>query len=221
MRPRGLDLFAGAGGCSVGYHRAGFDMWGVDLYFHKDYPYRLTVADALDVLTDADFLALFDFIHASPPCQEHTRAKHLRAAQGKEVRDDAKDLIAPVRAALVAWGGAYVIENVADAPIRPDVVLCGSAFGLKVRRHRWFESNVPLGLQPGCRHAEQGRPVGVYGSAADDIPQGGRTARTVKEAGEVMGTEWITRWADQVEAVPPAFTEWIGTQLIDGLKDAA
>jgi DNA (cytosine-5)-methyltransferase 1 len=197
-------------------------VWGVDVYYHKDYPYRLTVADALDVLQDKAFLDLFEVIHASPPCQEHTRAKHLRAAQGKVVREDAQDLVVPVRAALIeGWRGPYVIENVEGAPIRSDALLCGSAFGLKVRRHRCFETNVPLGLQLGCRHAEQGRPVGVYGSAADDIPAGGRTARTVKEAGEAMGTEWITRWADQVEAVPPAYTQFIGEQLLTQVRQVA
>lgn len=197
-----LDLFCGAGGCSVGYARAGFEVWGVDREYHRDYPYRMLVADAIDVLHDDAFLGLFDAIHASPPRQENTRAKHLRDAQGKTVKEHGADLIGPVRDALQAWGGAYVIENVPGAPMRHDLVLCGSSFGLAVRRHRVFESNVSLGLNPPCNHEAQGRPVGVYGSMDDAIPNGGRTARTISEASTAMGIDWM-RWADLVEAIPP------------------
>jgi DNA (cytosine-5)-methyltransferase 1 len=219
-RPRLLDLFSGAGGAAVGYHRAGFDVWGVDHCYHKTYPYRQTVADAMDVLTDRRFLDLFDVVHASPPCQENTRAQHLRDAQGKQLGEHGGDLLSPVREALQAWGGVYVLENVPGAPMRPDMLLCGSSFGLAVRRHRWFESNAPLGLSPVCDHTSQGRPVGVYGSLADDIPKGGRTARTLAEASEAMGVDWMG-WADLKEALPPAYTEHIGLQLLAALEVAA
>lgn len=207
-----LDLFCGAGGCSAGYARAGFAVWGVDREYHRDYPYTMIVADVLDLLDDDAFLATFDAIHASPPCQANTRAKHLRDAQGKTVKEHGADLVAPVRAALERTGKPYVIENVPGAPMRHDLVLCGSSFGLAVRRHRVFESNVPLGLNPPCNHDAQGRPVGVYGSLADDIPKGGRTARTLAEARDAMGIDWM-RWADLVEAIPPAYTEHIGYEL--------
>jgi DNA (cytosine-5)-methyltransferase 1 len=219
VKPRLLDLFCGAGGCSVGYHRAGFDVWGVDREHHKTYPYRLTVADALDVLADRAFLDLFDVVHASPPCQAHTRAQHLRNAQGKTLKEHGADLLEPVRDALLSWGGRYVIENVPGAPLRDPLMLCGSAFGLKVRRHRLFESNEPLMGLP-CDHDRQGRPVGVYGSLNDDIPKGGRTARTLAEAGDAMGVDWM-RWDDLKEAVPPAYTAFIGEQIAATLRVAA
>lgn len=216
MKPRLLDLFCCAGGMSVGYARAGFQVTGCDLIYRKDYPFPALVADALDVLDDHDFLDLFDVIHASPPCQENSRTQHLRDAQGKNVSELGRDLLEPVRERLRAWaertGRVYVIENVPGAAM-DGVTLCGSSFGLKVRRHRMFESNL-LMLGPPCDHAGQGRPVGVYGSMSDDIPKGGRTARTMAEAGEAMGIDWMTRWDDLKEAIPPAYAAWIGAQVM-------
>lgn len=218
VTPRLLDLFCCAGGMSVGYARAGFAVWGVDKIYRKDYPFPCLVADALDVLADEHFTAMFDVIHASPPCQENSRTQHLRDAQGREVKEDGLDLLDPVRDALRQWadrtGGLYVIENVPGASMTMPITLCGSAFGLKVRRHRLFESNAFLVAPPLCDHERQGRPVGVYGSLNDDIPEGGRTARTMAEAGEAMGIDWMRRWDDLKEAIPPAYAQWLGEQLL-------
>jgi DNA (cytosine-5)-methyltransferase 1 len=220
VRPRLLDLFCGGGGAGEGYRRAGFDVVGVDVKRRAcGYPAGTFIkADALDVLADAAYLRTFDAIHASPPCQANTRAQHLRDAQGKTTSK--VDLIPQTRAALDAAGVPYVIENVPGAPMRADLILCGSMFGLAVRRHRLFESTVPMWLPGPCRHGEQGRPVGVYGSKADDIPQGGRTARTLEEGQAAMGIGWMS-WAALIEAIPPAYTEWLGLQIIDALGAAA
>lgn len=222
-RPRLLDLFCGAGGCSVGYHRAGFDVVGVDIEPHPSYPFEFIQGDALAVLAAID-VGTFDVIHASPPCQTFTRAQHLRDAQGKTT--DKLDLLAPTRDALIATGLPYVIENVPGAPMVNPITLCGSSFGLKVRRHRQFESTLPLMSLP-CDHKGQGRPVGVYGSMRDDIPQGGKTAGSIEEAREAMGIDWMRwrstnqEWNDIKEAIPPAYTEFIGGQLLDHLRAAA
>ena len=204
-----LDLFCGVGGASVGYARAGFEVHGVDLKHGKRYPYTYTRADVLDVLQDHKFIQQFDVIHASPPCQTHSITQHLRNAQGKTTSKI--DLIPQTRAALITADKPYIIENVPGSPLINPIQLCGSSFGLKVRRHRLFESNMPLEGSV-CNHKLQGRPVGVYGSLNDEIPKGGKTAATIDEAREAMGMPWAI-WTELVEAIPPAFTEYLGGQI--------
>jgi DNA (cytosine-5)-methyltransferase 1 len=216
-RPKLLDLFAGAGGCSVGYHRAGFAVTGIDIKPQPRYPYEFHQADVFDVLADAEFLAGFDVIHASPPCQAFTAYRR----RGNGVGDGYPDLIAPARAALRATGHPYVIENVPGSPLQSHVQLCGSSFGLDVRRHRWFETNLPL-MAPPCNH----------GAQTPRFPQA--TNRTNKrrtvEVGvwriplevqqRAMGIDWMTL-PELTEAIPPAYTEFIGTQLLDHVRAAA
>jgi len=125
-----LDLYCGVGGASVGYHQAGFEVYGVDLKHGKRYPYTYLRADVLDVLRDEEYINQFDVIHASPPCQTHSITQHLRNAQGKTTSK--LDLIPETRAALIASGKPYIIENVPGSPLINSIQLCGSSFGLKV-----------------------------------------------------------------------------------------
>ena len=212
-KPRLLDLFCKAGGGSVGYHTAGFEVVRVDIKKQKRYPYEFIQADALDIFKDKDFMNSFDAIAASPPCQTHSITQHLRNAQGKST--DKVDLIPQTREALIATGKPYIIENVPGAPLINPVQVCGSAFGLKVRRHRRFESNVKL-VGTICKHKEQGRPVGVYGSMKDEIPKGGKTATSIEEARTAMGIDWML-WGELVEAIPPLYTMFLGQQLTGNL----
>ncbi len=203
----------------MGYHRAGFEVTGVDIKNQKRFPFEFIQADAIEVLNDLDFISQFDMITASPPCQTHSATRHLRDAQGGTTKKI--DLIPETRAGLIASGKTYVIENVVGAPLINPITLCGSSFNLKVRRHRMFESNVQLMGLP-CDHKSQGRPVGVYG-AMNDNPQGmdrktgkyvfgGKTAETIEQAREAMAIDWMI-WGELVEAIPPAYTEFIGKQL--------
>ena len=204
-----LDLYCGVGGASVGYHQAGFEVYGVDLKHGKRYPYTYLRADVLDVLTDEEYINQFDVIHASPPCQTHSITQHLRNAQGKTTSK--LDLIPETRAALIASGKPYIIENVPGSPLINPIQLCGSSFGLKVRRHRLFESNLPL-VGSVCNHKLQGRPIGVYGSLNDEIPKGGKTASTIDEARAAMDMPWAI-WTELVEDIPPAYTKYLGGQV--------
>lgn len=192
----------------MGYVLAGYDVTGVDIKHGRRYPWGYIRKDVM-TLTPED-LQGFDLIHASPPCQTYSATKHLRNAQGKTTSK--QDLVEPVRELLIASGIPYVIENVEGAPLIDPVQLCGSAFGLKVRRHRLFESSMPL-KGTGCNHREQGRPVGIYGSMRDEIPGGGHTAKTMDEAYEAMGINWMI-WGELVEAIPPAYTHYIGQQIM-------
>ena len=205
MRPRLLDLFCGAGGATKGYQLAGFHVTGVDIRPQPHYcGDSFSRADAMTFDLDG-----FDAIHASPPCQAYTRARHLRKAQGGETQ--APDLLAPIRERLAEHGVPYAIENVPGAPMT-GVVLCGSMFGLRVRRHRIFEATVPI-IAPACRHKEQGKPVGVYHVMGDKIPCGGHTAKTLEEAQAAMGIDWMA-WKELKESIPPAYTELVGAALM-------
>jgi len=213
-----LDLFCGGGGAGGGYARSGFDVTGVDIAPHDDYPFGLFVMDALDFLDTWGSVSYFDAIHASPPCPRYS------VATPDHRRDAHPELIEPIRARLIELGVPYVIENVPGSPLVEPVTLCGSMFGLRVRRHRLFESNIPLAV-PACRHAGQ-EVFGVYGQHGDKAgavprPNGtsrGTKARDVKHAGEVMGIDWMSEWADLADAIPPAYTEHIGAQLLNHLR---
>lgn len=218
-----LDLYCKAGGASKGYSDAGFDVVGIDIKKQKRYPYEFIKADCLEILQDLDYLRTFDVIAASPPCQTHSRTKHLRDAQGGTTTK--LDLIPQTRAALIESGVPYVIENVPGAPLINPVQFCGSSFGLKVRRHRLFESSIEIKGSV-CKHKEQGKPIGVYG-AMNDTAQGldkatgkyvigGSTAKSVEEARNAMGIDWMI-WGELVEAIPPAYTYAIGKQLLEVL----
>lgn len=230
-----LDLFCGEGGAAAGYHRAGFTVIGVDINPQPLYPYDFQQGDAISILRDlllSDILGTpvmlagteyvlgdFDAIHASPPCQAHST---ITPDKSKHV-----DLIPDTRGLLVESGLPYVIENVEGAKqaLRAPMRLCGSSFGLRVRRHRYFESNIHLWSLP-CAHG-QGETVGVYGDHWDSReflrPDGRRRgvkARSLAEAREVMGMPWAS-WHGCTQAIPPAYTEWIGRQLAAHVEEAA
>jgi DNA (cytosine-5)-methyltransferase 1 len=214
-RPRLLDLFCGAGGAAMGYHRAGFEVIGVDNREQPHYPFEFIYADALEFLdlAVAQRSTAFAAIHASPPCQ-----RYIRGGLSDKTRH--LDLVGPTRALLVEFGIPWVIENVPGAPMRPDVVLCGSMFDLQVRRHRWFECSFPVSpLTPSCDHS---RPVaGVYGNAhGASGAWPGMLPGDLETWSRAMGIHWMNA-ADLSQAIPPAYAEHVGTFLRIHLEDAA
>ena len=222
-RPRLLDLFCGAGGAGMGYSRAGFDVLGVDIAPHPDYPFELIVGDAMAVLEDTAFLRSFEVVHASPPCPRYS------TITPEATRDSHPDFLPLVLNRLTSAGGVWVVENVPGAPMPADltVMICGRAMGLRwFKRHRLFASNVPL-LSPGCACGSE-RPWTVTGDHPDSRefrrPNGGTRGRkpaSVQHAGEVMGIDWMTTWDDLADAIPPSYTSFIGAQLIDHLRSAS
>lgn len=220
-RPRLLDLFCCAGGCSDGYSRAGFEVFGVDIEPQPNYPFEFCQADALVVLESllAGGTALwpyglgdFDVIHASPPCQAYSP---LNAYNHKIY----PDLVEPVRALLRATGIPYVIENVMQAPLVNPMMLCGSMFGLKVYRHRGFESSMALMAPFHSRHVARCIRNGYLPAVGQNmtISGGKHSAVWQRKACEVMGTPWMRTIREVCEAIPPAYTEWIGRYLMAAL----
>jgi DNA (cytosine-5)-methyltransferase 1 len=215
-RPKLLDLFCGAGGCSVGYHRAGFDVTGVDIEPQPRYPFEFHQADALDVLAVADFLAGFDVIHASPPCQAYSVAAQSRRNDGHEY----PDLLAPTRKLLALTGKPWVIENVPGAPMRPDFQLCGCQFGLKLRRERWFETNWS-GITMSQPHHHDGPVVSVVGHGTPSwVRERLGFNPSIEHYRAAMDINWMNR-GELSQAIPPAYTEFIGAQLLDHVRAAA
>jgi DNA (cytosine-5)-methyltransferase 1 len=250
-----LDLFCCEGGAGMGYHRAGFDVTGVDnVDRSRRYPFRFVQADALEYL--AAHGHEYDAVHASPPCQAYSITRHSHTTAHPE-------LLGPTRVVLthpevLRPGTPWVIENVPGAPMQTPITLCGSSFGLTttdddgtplvLKRHRLFESNVLLlPLECDCAlyrdrgyqvagaygggssdraHArEVPRVAGAYGGGSSDrahareVPRGGYTPSKAKRS-DLLGVEWMTLYG-QSQSLPPAYTEYIGLQLLEHLAVSA
>ena len=227
-RPKLLDLFCGAGGASMGYHRAGFDVVGVDINPQPNYPFEFHQGDALEFLSQLH-PSEFDAIHASPPCQAFTPLAALPRSGDKR---PPVDLIEPTRAALIAAGRPWAIENVVQAPIARDsdlfgshgVMLCGTMFGLKIYRHRLFEGSVQLTQPRHPRHRALAMRAGYLPTEVRPFMsihgRGGHNSKAwVSAAADALGTPWMAGDLDAVcEAIPPAYTEFIGAQLLDHIR---
>lgn len=211
-KPRLLDLYCCAGGCSVGYHRAGFLVTGVDLKPQPNYPFEFRRADAVRYLLKHG--REYDAVAASPPCQKYSKSRHIHSSGDRHA-----DLIEITRKALVQVGRPYVMENVVDAPLEDTILLCGTMFKLKVFRHRLFESSRDLFLlapQHHPRHWGETAPRGSY-----DVGQGrggfmccvGNNFDKVKGA-VAMGIDWPMTRKEIAQAIPPAYTEFLGKQLM-------
>lgn len=208
-KPRLLDLFSGAGGAAKGYMDAGFYVVGVDIHPQPHYiGDEFHQADALTFPLDG-----FDVIHASPPCQGYSVAKNLPNSKG-----DYPLLIGTVRERLLAAGKPWIIENVVGSPMGHFVMLCGTHFGLKVYRHRQFETS-ELIFSPGwCCHPRALLPgyYTVFGKSVCGGKLHGRQKARVADGRAAMGIDWMTI-AELSQAIPPAYTEYIGRQLLSVL----
>lgn len=199
---RGLDMYCGAGGCSAGYSRAGFEMTGVDIRPQPRYPFRFIQGDALEYV--AEHGQEYDVIFASPPCQHYANVTRWRGHQ-----TDHPDLIAPTRTLLEQTGLPWVIENVRTSAIRADFMICGTTVGLPIRRHRHFETNWSgLVMTQPCQH----RPTDYA------FDHGGKQPESVYR--DAMGCQWMTV-DESREAIPPAYCELVGARLLEHLRSAA
>ncbi|MGW1928646.1 class I SAM-dependent methyltransferase [Streptomyces sp. NPDC001919] len=224
-RPLLLDLFCCAGGAGTGYRHAGFDVVGVDIAPRPNYPFTFVQADALeylDALIASGEIARFAFVHSSPPCQGKCNLT-VGTNRSKGWGGTHVDLVAPTRVLLEASGLPYVIEQPnGQAEIRKDVWLCGEMFSLGVLRHRNFELGRWTAAQPahpkhrgrvrGWRHGEyhDGPYVAPYGNG------GGKPS--VSELQTAMGITWTDVREELTEAIPPAFSQWLGTQFLSQVR---
>jgi DNA (cytosine-5)-methyltransferase 1 len=207
-RPLLLDLFCGAGGAGKGWHDAGFEVVGVDINPQPHYPFQIFRADWLVGLLELAPMA--SVVHASPPCQGYSRLRHLPWLKDNYYIK----LIDAVRWALINVGLPWVIENVEDAPMPYSTVLCGQTFGLPLYRHRRFGSSHLIMSPPHERH-RQVITAGHMLKGRGRVATWERTSRLP----DVMGCPWMTQ-KEVAQAIPPAYTEWIGTQLMGVLRAA-
>ena len=224
VKPRLLDLFCGAGGAAMGYHRAGFEVVGVDIKVQPRYPFEFHRGDALEFVREHG--NEFDAIHASPPCQAYSALAAMERRGGKKY----PDLVAATRERIWASGKIYVIENVVGAPLLSPVMLCGEMFGLRVVRHRLFETDVFLMVPPHPRHHPDGTRSGNKGDGRKidrrytgyyvGVYGGGGGRGNLPEWRAAMGIDWMTP-EELCQAIPPAYTEYIGEQLMWHLEAAA
>jgi DNA (cytosine-5)-methyltransferase 1 len=202
----------------MGYHRAGFDVVGVDHRPQPRYPFALVVADALEYV--AEHGREYDAVHASPPCQAYSRMRRITQREYPE-------LVAPTRRLLDQIGRPYVIENVEGAPLTNYVTLCGTMFGLRVRRHRWFETHPLLPIMTPSHACHDGVATGrlIGQRLQGPKPPGQRIPPVFTEAEKraAIGVEWMTI-VECREAIPPAYTELLASFLLEelgaGVRDA-
>lgn len=225
MRPLLLDLFCGAGGAAMGYHRAGFDVLGVDINPQPRYPFEFHQGDAIEfarmMLHPGNGI---EAIHASPPCQLYSVANNIHG------NDNHPDLVGITREVLTESGLPWIIENVPGAPMPAAITVCGLTLGLGVKRHRLFESNYML-MGTGCPKGHPGDWVSVFGHTVLERGHvigkakggGNRIKRKhlgIERGREAMGIDWMNR-EELSEAIPPAYTEYVGTQLLGQMARSA
>lgn len=215
-RPLLLDLFCGAGGAAMGYHQAGFEVIGVDIEHQIRYPFNLIRADVFQL--SPRFIARFDAIHASPPCQAYSDLAT------KNPSDKWPRLAEPVRELLINSGLPYVIENVEGAPLLKPAVLCGVMFpGLRVIRHRLFEASFDIVTPEHKEHplvhtTDARKPhYGLTDEWHDFVQVTGGGNCSVYAALDAMKIDWMIK-KELNEAIPPAYTKLIGEQLITHVK---
>ena len=213
--PLALDLFCGAGGAAYGLRQAGYCIVGVDIKPQPRYPFLFVQADALRLPFD---LSIFEFIWASPPCQDYSSLKSLATKKrGK--------LIPAVRSMLEASGKPYVIENVVGSELKDPIRLCGSMFGLGVWRHRLFECKPPVVFVPECSHSLCPEPIDVTGTGGPfhgtRKKAGGGISRkptNLAHARQVMGIDWMTR-PELSQAIPPAYSKFIADAMLSARQN--
>lgn len=216
MRPRLLDLYCCQGGAAVGYHRAGFDVVGVDTDPQPRYPFEFHQADALEYLTEHGHE--FDAWHGSPPCRDHTPLTSVAGFDGTG------HLLDDTRKAFIERAGErpWVIENVPGSPMRVDLMLCGGMFGLRTYRHRWFEFGDPW-FPPHLEHPRH-KALTSTKKRRKDFAAGMHISVTGDVGSwvgpEVMGIDWMSG-GGLSQAIPPAYTEVVGRHLLEQLAAKA
>lgn len=203
-----LDLYCCAGGAGMGFHQAGFEVVGIDIEPQQKYPFEFIQDDAIDYLK-ANWKK-FDAIHGSPPCQGYSNLTP------KEHKHKHEKMIDVLRSELLKTGKPFIIENVAGARhdlIKP-IMLCGSMFGLRTQRHRYFETSFEVNVPFKCDHSELPLLVTTASKASREKRfKLGMQPKSVTNAPLAYGIDWMD-FKGLKEAIPPAYTKFIGSQLL-------